>query len=210
MASRAASEISFRSPLAGILDSYPIGSLEQVRSRVGLADAAGHGLVRIRGLSAESALRSVWDAVPAATGEVTSVREGALARLRPDEFLFMALTPSAEIGALATRIAASPHSELLTVTDVTHGHGLLQLLGPRAPDVLPKLCGLDFDDAVLPDRHVAQTSLAKIAALILRLDVSSNRAYWIMVERSLAAYVWETVWAAMQEFEGVRLREAVT
>jgi sarcosine oxidase subunit gamma len=210
MASRAASEISFRSPLAGTLDGYSIGSLEQARSRVGLADAAGNGLLRIRGHGAESALHPVWDAVPAATGEVTSVPEGVLARLRPDEFLLMALTPSAEIGALATRIAASPHNELLTVIDVTHAHGLLQLVGQRAPDVLPKLCGLDFDDAVFPDRHVAQTSLAKIAALILRLDVSGTRTYWIMVERSLASYVWETVWAAMQEFEGVRLREAVT
>jgi heterotetrameric sarcosine oxidase gamma subunit len=210
MALRAASDISFRSPLAGALGSYPIHSLEQARSRVGLADAAGHGLLRIRGHGAESALRPVWDAVPAATGGVLSVPEGALARLRPDEFLFMALAPSVEIGALETRIAASPHSELLTVTDVTHGHGLLQLVGPRAPDVLPKLCGLDFDDAVFPDRHVAQTSLAKIAALILRLDVSGNRAYWVMVERSLAAYVWETVWAAMREFDGVRLQEAVT
>jgi len=122
----------------------------------------------------------------------------------------MALAPSVGIGALETRIAASPHSGLLTVTDVTHAHGLLQLVGPHAPDVLPKLCGLDSDDAMFPDRHVSQTSLAKIAALILRLDVSGGRAYWVMVERSLAAYVWETVWAAMQEFEGVRLQEAVT
>jgi heterotetrameric sarcosine oxidase gamma subunit len=203
-----ASDISFRSPLAETLGGYATGSAEQARNQVGLADATGRGLLRIRGRDVESALRSVWDAGPLATGDVTQVPEGALARLRADELLLMALTPSTEIGALKARIAASPYTGLVTVTDVTHGHGLLQLVGQRAPDVLAKLCGLDFDDAAFPDRHVAQTSLAKIAALILRLDVSGGRAYWMMVERSLAVYVWETVWAAMREFEGVCLPQA--
>jgi heterotetrameric sarcosine oxidase gamma subunit len=203
-----ASDIPFRSPLAEALGGYATGSAEQARNRVGLADATGRGLLRIRGRSAESALSNIWSAAPGAIGEVVSVPDGALARLRADECLLVALTPSTEIGALEARIRASPHTGLLTVTDVTHGHGLFQLVGQRAPDVLAKLCGLDFDDAAFPDRRAAQTSLAKIAALILRRDVSGSRAYWVMVERSLAAYVWETMWAAMREFEGVRLLDA--
>jgi heterotetrameric sarcosine oxidase gamma subunit len=200
-----AHDIPFRSPLAGMLDNYATGSAEQARTRVGLADASGRGLLRVRGREADSALRPIWNNAPAAVGDVARVEEGALARLRADEFLFMGLNPSAEIGPLEARIAAAPHSGVLTVTDVTHGFGLLRLVGRRAPDVLPKLCGLDFADAAFPDCHAAQTSLAKITALIARLDESSSPAYWVMVERSLAAYVWDTVWAAMREFDGARL-----
>jgi sarcosine oxidase subunit gamma len=203
-----ASDVPFRSPLAGTLGGYATGSAEQARNQVGLADATGRGLLCLRGRDVGSALRSVWDAGSLQAGEVTQVPEGALARLRADELLWMALTPSTEIGALEARIAASPRTGLVTVTDVTHGHGLFQLVGQRAPDVLAKLCGLDFEAAAFPDQHVAQTSLAKVTALILRLDVSGGRAYWVMVERSLAVYMWETVWAAMREFEGVCLPEA--
>jgi heterotetrameric sarcosine oxidase gamma subunit len=205
-----ASDIPFRSPLAGILSGYATGPAGQARNQVGLVEATGCGLLRIRGRSAESALSNLWNGAPAAIGEVVSVPDGALARLRADEFLFMALSPSLELGALEAQIAALPYTGLVTVTDVTHGHGILQLVGQYAPDVLPKLCGLDFGDTAFPDRHVAQTSLAKVAALILRLDGSGGQAYWVMVERSLAAYVWETMWAAMHEFNGVRLPDAVT
>jgi heterotetrameric sarcosine oxidase gamma subunit len=206
----AASDIPFCSPLAGILGGYVPGPAEQAWSQVGLADATGRGLLRVRGRSAGSALSNIWNAVPGAIGEVVSVPDDALARLRADEFLFMALSPSLEVGALEAQIAASSQTGLVTVTDMTHGHGILQLVGQHAPDVLAKLCGLDFSDTAFPDHHVAQTSLAKVAALILRLDGSGWRAYWVMVERSLAAYVWETMWAAMREFDGVRLPEAAT
>lgn len=90
------------------------------------------------------------------------------------------------------RLREASGSAHVTITDLTHGRGQFRLSGPRAVEVLHKSCALDFSDSAFPNLHAAQTGLAKVHALIVRLD-ESTPAYYLAVDRSLAAYVWEAV-----------------
>jgi heterotetrameric sarcosine oxidase gamma subunit len=157
------SEALFESPLEG----------QTIESEgVRLEDFSGRVILEFRG----AALDAAFDRMPSPVGAALMADGGALARLRPDRALY--------ISGGQARI--SPCDGGVTVTDLTHAYGILSLSGPRAPELLAELCGLDFHDSTFPALRAAQTSLAKVPALIVRLD----SAYWVLVARSLAAYVW--------------------
>ena len=162
------SDLPYVSPLTGA----PVGP-ETAR----LADSSGRLVLDVRGREHPAALRG--RAAPEAVGEVVRVDDGVWVRLRADRWFFVADTAGG---------GPQPSGER-NVTDVTHAYGILSLSGAQAADVLAQVCALDFSDRAFPDQHAAQTSLAKVAALIVRLD-DQQRAYLILVERSVTAYVW--------------------
>ncbi|MCI0552445.1 MAG: hypothetical protein L0287_15960, partial [Anaerolineae bacterium] len=88
--------------------------------------------------------------------------------------------------------------------DYGGGTAILSLAGQAVPEVLSKLCGLDFHPERFPDLHVAQTSAAKIKTLIARHDASgrapSGRAYSLHVDAPSGQYLWDVVLDAGQEF----------
>jgi sarcosine oxidase subunit gamma len=165
------SDLPYSSPLAGPAEG-PVGP-EAAR----LADESGRLLLDVRGRERPAALRG--GSAPEAVGDVIRVESGLWARLRADRWFY--------VGDAAGGVP-EPSGER-NVTDVTHAYGILHLSGARAADVLAHVCALNFSDRAFPDHHAAQTSLAKVAALIVRLD-DDERAYLILVERSVAAYVW--------------------
>lgn len=182
------SDIPFTSPLKKP-DANAVPS-----SQVTLTDVSAQGVIDIRGRTADQALKTLYDAVPGSPGSVTLTRDGALACLRPDQFTLL-LNNGANRDALDALDGMT-----VTITDVTHGRAIMRLTGEKAPSVLPKICGLNFADAAFPNLHAAQTSLAKVRALIVRSDRDSLPAYYLVVDRSLGAYVWGVVDDAAQEF----------
>lgn len=186
------SDVPFVSPLP---DSETIGTPDSVE----LADlSATRGLVEILGRQAEGPIRQTYGDAPAAPGDVWASGDGALVRLTQDEFALL-LADQSQVESAVERLRGASGSAHVMVTDLTHGRGQLRLGGPRAVEALQKLCGLDFSETTFPNLHAAQTSLAKVHALIVRLD-ESIPAYYLIVDRSLAAYVWAALTDAMQEF----------
>jgi heterotetrameric sarcosine oxidase gamma subunit len=189
------SDLPIASPLPATSGSLsPDEQAQAARTTVGLGEISGRTLLHLRGNDAESVLQAEHMNI----GDVID-QSGLLARLRRDEFVLLArdrLTASEQI-------VAKIGERRVTLTDITHGRCGLLLIGARAPDVLPKVCALDFD--LFLNLHAAQTSLAKVRTLIVRADVDSVPAYGLFVDRSLAAYVWGVVYDAAQEFEGVAL-----
>src|SRR5258708_30384989 len=108
-------------------------------------------------------------------GAVESVSEGFLVRLRRGEFVL--LTP--DLKPTMDHLAAKPAEGLITLTDITHGRGVIYVGGARASSVLPKVCALDFAEAKIPDLHAAQTILANVPALVLRLRTAQPPAYFL-------------------------------
>lgn len=181
------SDQPFESPLSHLLDRQKAAGYEQARDGVGLADLSGQTVLHIRGTQLPAGM-------PDGIGDVQAMGDGLSMRLRDD----ICLT----IGVPQSEIDAGGES-LLTITDMTHGRGHMLLVGARAADVLPKVCGLDFDEAAFPNNHAAQTSLAKARATIIRHDRDGAPAYHLLVGYSLAEYVWGVVFDAMREFDGI-------
>ncbi len=172
------SDLPFSSPLAALVAELVVSDGAQ------LEDWSGRVVVDLRGRTTPAGLGDV--AAPQDVGNIARLGHGILIRLRPDRWFYVALSQS----EAARRFADQPDD--LTRTDVTHAYGILHLSGARVPDLLAYVCALDFAERTFPDGHAAQTSLAKVPALIVRLD-GEERAYIILVERSVTAYVWTVI-----------------
>jgi heterotetrameric sarcosine oxidase gamma subunit len=160
-------DLSYVSPLA----QEPVGP-----KTARLADWSGRQVLDVRGRERPAALDG--GSAPEAVGGVARVDNGFWVRLRMDRWFFVANAAGGVV---------EPGER--NVIDVTHAYGILHLSGTRAADVLAQVSALDFSDRAFPDDHAAQTSLAKVAALIVRRD-EPQRGYVILVERSVTAYVW--------------------
>jgi sarcosine oxidase subunit alpha len=170
------------------------------RNGVALADSSPHGKVMIEGAQAAEALRAAFGAAPEAIGGGAPTDAGHLYRLRREVF-YMSTRPSGEANAIErVEVAARAASLFVTATDVSHGLADLRLLGPRARDVLSKLCALDFSPESFPNQTLKQTSVAKTKQIVLRRDFGALPAFQLIGAQSLAAYLWEVVMAAGREY----------
>ncbi|HVU12994.1 MAG TPA: hypothetical protein VHD90_17065 [Phototrophicaceae bacterium] len=193
-------DLPIESPLTGIERN----GVFDAATRVALGEITGRTLLHVRG--AENGSVKV--------GDVSATPNGLLVQLRRDEFVLLTQDGQAALNQWNEEIKdikRRTESDLflpVTFTDITHGRSTMLLVGKQSARVLAKVCGLDFSDAQFPNLHAAQTSLAKVRTLIIRADIDdATPSYALIVDRSLAAYVWGIVFDAMQEFGGVALSE---
>ena len=177
----------------------PLSAQEQDEHTVGIAQITAWNLLHIRGIGAEGLLSSAYNTPQMAIGALEAVSDGILVRLRRDEFILL----TRDLKSAMDRLASQPADGLITLTDITHGRGVIYVGGARASNVLPKICALDFADAKFPDLHAAQAILAGVRALVIRIDIAQTLAYFLVIDRSLTGYVWQVVYDAAQEYGGL-------
>jgi len=162
------------------------------RATAGLLDASATTRVAVKGAQVEAALEAAWPGAATAPLQVAAPEPGLLVcRLAPDEALVLA--PIAERAAVLARleermatVAGCAH-----VLDVTSGHAGMQVVGPRARDLLSRCTALDLRPPELPNRRCAQAALARVHALVVRDDLGDLPAFQVHVARDYAAFVWE-------------------
>jgi heterotetrameric sarcosine oxidase gamma subunit len=173
-----------------------------LRERVGVVDVSAVSKLLVKGDEAQGLLTTMFDTVPAEPGLVSEMNaqdgRGYIARLTADEFLVIT-SPGTE-GDTAQRLRTNQESHFVTVVDQTSGLAGLLVAGPNSRELLSKLCGLSFAPADFPDRRMAQTSLAKVHALIVHADRGDLPAFELYFERPYGVYVWEAVLDAGAEF----------
>ena len=115
----------------------------------------------------------------------------------PGEWLLIGLPGrAAEIAAWLADLTSRVSGDYVSSTDLTHGRALIRLTGPRARDVLSALCGIDLSDAVTPDGAAFRSSVAALAADVIRDDVAGVRSYLLHCERSSGQYLFDALLAA--------------
>lgn len=184
----------FRSPITTILS--PTAS----SSDLTLADLTGVAVSLIQG-EVDDLLKQHFNQIPGKPGDLVEVGDGLLARLTPAEFYLFGRSPDAKLPSAAVLDDSFAGAQRFAhATDYTHAKAIIRLVGVAAPELLSKICGLDFHDMVFANMRVAQSSAAKIKALIARYDQDKTPAYFLHVNRPLGQYFWETIWEAGQEF----------
>ncbi|MFZ0545255.1 MAG: hypothetical protein WAM60_07445 [Candidatus Promineifilaceae bacterium] len=166
-----------------------------VRTHVALADVSDLGKIFVEGKTAETILSLSH---PLAIGEGIEQNDRSIFRLRADQFFVSTTADEVETVVADLTAAAQNTADLITVTDMTHGRSQLLIIGPKAADLLSRLCGLDFHDSQFPNLAARQSSVAKTRQLILRHDFGRQSgnilpAYSLIGSRSLAAYLWKTI-----------------
>lgn len=116
----------------------------------------------------------------------------------PGEWL--ALTEPGQAAELVDRLRDLPADGLVSVLDLTHGRALVRLTGADAPAMLAKICAIDLSDRVTPDGTAFRSSVAKVAADVVRDDQAGEPSYLLHVERSSGQYFFDALLDAGAEF----------
>lgn len=116
----------------------------------------------------------------------------------PGEWLLLAPPGAGE--EVAGRVEEMADEGLVSVFDVTHGRALMRLTGGRSPELLAKVCGIDFSEQVTPDGAAFRGSVAKLVTDVVRDDRDGERSYLLHCERSSGQYLFDALLDAGDEF----------
>ncbi|MBM3583940.1 MAG: sarcosine oxidase [Alphaproteobacteria bacterium] len=76
------------------------------------------------------------------------------------------------------------------------------ITGQHAATMLAKMCGVDLRPKAFANGAVAQTSVARMSAIVIRRDLGRTLAYDMIADSAAAAYLWRCLIDAMGEFDG--------
>ena len=171
------------------------------RNRVAMADESTNGKVGTEGSRAETVFQAAFDLPTLDIGRGGTFDTIRVYRLRGD--LFFVSTPPGQEQAVgrALRSAADATGHFVSVTDLTHARSEIRIIGPRARELLNKVCGLDFQPDAFGEGAAKLSSLAKTTQLIVRRDIGPLPAFSIIGAASLGRYLWKTLAQAGKEFE---------
>jgi sarcosine oxidase subunit gamma len=81
-------------------------------------------------------------------------------------------------------------------------HAWFGLAGSAVPAMFAKLCGVDLRPHRFPDLSIAQTSVARLNAIVVRADHAGRPAYHLLADSAAAGYLLDCVLDAAEEFGG--------
>lgn len=88
-------------------------------------------------------------------------------------------------------------------------HCWLAVTGAEAPRMFAKICGVDLRPHKFDNGRIAQTSMAKMSAVVVRADLGRALSYYVLADSASAEYLWTCIGDAMAEFAGAPVGLAV-
>ena len=186
----------------------PAAEAETAR-RLGLADLSPVPRTGFKGAGTVEWLTGQGVEVPAESNLAARQSGGEVAaRLAPGEVLVLGAPEAGADGLPAALEAAwaagplppeTPRGFPLPRRD---SHAWFLVSGSAAAAMFAKLCGVDLRPAKFPDLSIAQTSVARISAIVVRDDRGGTLAYHLLADSASAEYLWDCLLDAMTEFEG--------
>lgn len=81
-------------------------------------------------------------------------------------------------------------------------HACLQITGPSIALIMAKLCAVDLSEEAFLRGQVAQTSVARINAIVMNVSDEVAAKFNILCDRTISLYLWEVLEDAIYEFNG--------
>ena len=81
-----------------------------------------------------------------------------------------------------------------------HSHAWFAVAGRFVPQMLAKVCGVDLRPEHFSGGSVAQTSIARLNGIIIRVGEDADPAFHVLADSASAEFLWSTLVDAMQEF----------
>ena len=170
-------------------------------SRCAFADLSALPRVGFKGWRVWTTLAAWGITCPTTNNAASEQPDGGLClRLGDTEALLLAsLQGTARHGFTAID---SPTAEGFFPVPRDETHAWLVMLGRAAPVVLAKICAIDCRMTKFPTLGIAQTSIAGLAAVIVRRDIGGIPAFHVLVDATSAAYLWAALLDAAGEHGG--------
>jgi sarcosine oxidase subunit gamma len=81
-------------------------------------------------------------------------------------------------------------------------HAWLAVTGPALPEMFAKICAIDLRHDKFNDLAIAQTSIAKMSAILTRVDNGGRTVFYLLVDSAAALYFCDCLLDAAAEFGG--------
>ena len=81
-------------------------------------------------------------------------------------------------------------------------HFWFLITGRHASTMFAKICGVDLRAKAFENCDVAQTSIARCSAIVIRDDLGETPAYHLLGDSASAGYMWDCLLDAMAEWHG--------
>ena len=129
-----------------------------------------------------------------------------LARLAPNEILILGDLDQQSLATerLSTAWhsvddpAAAPRGFIVPRQD---SHAWFRFTGSKTAATLAKLCGVDLRTKSFENLQVAQTSVARLNAIVIRDDIADIPAFHLLADSASAGYWWECLLDAGAEHD---------
>ena len=176
----------------------PEDEVAAAQQGVVLADQTPNGKLTVEGTQAGAVLQAAFDLPELGIGEGAAVGSQRVYRLRHDRF-FVGTPPGRELAVRRT-LTDREIRQFTTVANMTHAWSEIRVIGPASPELMSKVCGLDFDPAEFPNGAARQSSVARTTQLVIRRDIGELPAFSMLGARSLGGYLWEVLMEAGGEW----------
>lgn len=78
----------------------------------------------------------------------------------------------------------------------------IAITGASVPHMMAKMCGIDLRAHRFENHRIAQTSVARMNAILIRNDRGDTYALDMVLDSASIVYMWECLTDAMAEFDG--------
>lgn len=186
-----------------VVGNYGDQNAEAATARqLGICDLSTLQRHGITGSGAANWLQKQSFRVPTSANESTEQANGdCLARLSDTEFLLLAnpLVAGRESAAGPWVDIAETHAYGLPRRD---SHCWFAITGSRAAEMFSTICGVDLRAHKFSVGAVAQTSVARVNAIVLQQLLGTAPCFYLLSDAAFAEYLWDCVLDSMHEFAG--------
>jgi sarcosine oxidase subunit gamma len=141
--------------------------------------------------------------MPTADNRAERQQDGSLlARLSPAEILILAPFAGKSIVAEPIEHIASGGQDACYPAPRRESHCWFVVIGSDAAKMFSKLCGVDLSPGRFDVGQVAQTSVARLNAIVIRENLGGQLAFFVLADSASAEYLWDCLLDAMAEFRG--------
>ncbi len=183
--------------------------LPATKARLLLCDLSPLTRIGVKGQGVEGLLRRSALVAPKAVNESVVLKDGSLClRLATQEVLFLSALDSKgtrDFVELRKNLEQAQRGKR-NVFPVPYQDSLcwLALAGEGASDILATMCAVDLGYGIFSRGSLAQTSLARLGALVLRDPTSSSKLrrsgvplFHLLADSASALYLWDCLLDAM-------------
>jgi sarcosine oxidase subunit gamma len=172
--------------------------------RLGLADLSPLARTGFKGRDTPDWLVTQQVAIPDEPGQARRQSDDALVlRLSADEHVIVSdLRTRSELPATLDAEWQLSAERMCYHMPRADSYCWFAISGECATEMLAKVCGVDLRLDKFDDGRIAQTSLARINAVIVRNDLGTTPAFYVLADSASADYLWPCLIDAMKEFEG--------
>lgn len=188
---------------AEVAARYAGGDETQALIGLGIADLSPLPRTGFKGDGAVDWLAAQGIAIGEASNHAYRQADGALAaRLAPGEVLVLEGLAGG-VGTCARLDAAwDPATGAFWPVPRRDGAFWFLVTGEHAATMFAKVCGVDLGPARFANHAVAQTSVARTNAIVVRDDLGAVPAFHLLGDSASARYMWRCLADAAAEFGG--------